>query len=224
MFDSTLAGPNSNANLSVERAEELLASLPVSAGITAWLALDSTQKEQTIVAATLVMDSLEWMGHKCRCEQNLSFPRLIRDCQRCDDANCDKIPYKIELATAYLSAYIGPEGGFVGLAENTGIGPVGIDGLDPFKEVKIGPLVVKMKEQTTNDKSLSSIVGSLPKFVSELIRPYLAGGLDGEIMVDSPSVARFQRRRGGSASYTGTMDIEPTSIRPRSGGWASWWP
>ncbi len=217
-FDSTLSGPNANSNLSVERAEELLGALPQSDGVVAWLGFTDAEKEKTLTAATLVMDSQEWRGNKCRCEQNLSFPRLIQDCLRCDDANCNKIPYKIELATAYLAAYIGPNGGFMGVAESDSIGATGIDGLDPFSEVQIGPLKVKMKDQGTNDKSLASLTGSLPPFVAEMIRPYLAGGMDGEIVMQSPSVARFQRWRRPGTNYTGFYDIGAT-VRPRSGGW-----
>jgi hypothetical protein len=217
-FDSTLSGPNANSNLSIARAEELLEALPQSDGIAAWLTFTDEEKGKTLTAATLVMDSQEWRGSKCRCEQNLSFPRLIQNCSTCDDANCNKIPYKIELATAYLAAYIGPSGGFMGVAENDGIGALGIDGLDPFSEVQIGPLKVKMKDQGTNDKSLASLTGSLPPFVAELIRPYLSGGMDGEIMMDSPSVARFQRRRNYGSNYTGFYDIGAT-VRPRSGNW-----
>jgi hypothetical protein len=212
-FDATLSGPNANSNVSVARAGELLEALPQSEGIVAWLALEIGKKQKSLTAATLVMDSQEWRGHKCRCEQNLSFPRLIENCSTCDDANCNKIPYKIELATAYLAAFIGPNGGFVGLAENDGIGATGLDGLDAFSEVQIGPLKVKMKDMGTGDKSLASLTGNLPGFVAELIRPYLAGGMDGEIMMTSPSVARFRRR-----SKTGYFDIGDT-IRPRSGSW-----
>jgi hypothetical protein len=217
-FDSTLSGPNANSLLSVARAVELLEALPQSDGVTAWLGFETEQQEQSLTAGTLIIDSQEWRGHKCRCEQNLSFPRLIENCSSCDDANCNKVPYKIELAIAYLAAYIGPSGGFVGIAENDGIGASGIDGLDPFSEVEIGPLKVKMKEQTTSDKSLASLTGNLPPFVAELIRPYLAGGMDGEIMMDSPSVARFQRRRNVGSNYTGFYDIGDT-IRPRRGSW-----
>ena len=217
-FDSTLSGPNANSNLSIERAEALVGDLPQSDGIIAWLGLDDSQKGKTLTAATLALDSQEWRGHKCRCEQNLSFPRLIENCSGCDNAYCNKMPYKIELATAYLAVYLGPSGGFTGIAENDSIGALGVDGLDPFAEVQVGPLRVKMKEQSTSDKSLASLTGSLPPFVAELIRPYLGGGMDGEILMESPSVARFQRRRNVGSNYTGFYDIGDT-IRPRRGSW-----
>jgi hypothetical protein len=61
-FVSTLGAPDANSYLSVAKATTLLSELPASTGVSSWLALTNTQKEQSLVAATMAINPLHWKG------------------------------------------------------------------------------------------------------------------------------------------------------------------
>ena len=108
-FVSTIGASDANSFLSVARATTLLGELPVSAGITAWLALTSTQKEQTLVAATMAVNPLKWKGTVATQEQSLSWPRRMKVDGRV--LPYDELPIDFEIAVAYMAAFLGSGGG-----------------------------------------------------------------------------------------------------------------
>lgn len=217
-FDSSVGGAQSNSYVSVAEAESLLQALPVSPGITDWLALTTTEKQQTLVGGTLVLDSLNWIGHVCSEDQRLQWPRLFRYEHRY--SKTDTIPTDIHLATAYMAAFMGPNGGFIGVSSAGSIGG-GVAALEPFDEVELGPIKVKMKEGVTYGDEMTTSIGQIPPFVADLIRRYLDAFGATQGWMTRRSVATAWGGYIGSPSYSGTMYLRGGMVYPRLGGWAS---
>ena len=131
-FVSTLGASNANSFLSVAAATTLLNELPVSAGITAWIALTATQKEQTLVAATMSINPLRYKGRVATAEQSLSWPRLIKIDGR--QLASDDLPLDFEVAVAYMAAYLGSSGGYTAVKykDQGDVPQTGIDYIPPF--------------------------------------------------------------------------------------------
>lgn len=210
-FDATIGGKTAISYIAVEGAEVLLTALPQSSGIVDWLNLDDPEKEQTLVAATAALNSLDWAGEICSCDQRLQWPRKIHGC-RCGVTRCDAIPYEIQLATSYLAAFLGESGGFTGITGEGGVG-----GLEPFDQVKIGPIEVKMKDTSTS--IAGTTLGQIPPFVADLIREFLFGLGMSQGTMSRRSIARAQGSYIGSASYTGNFRLTNGVVTPRFGGW-----
>jgi hypothetical protein len=221
-IDSTLSGAESNSYVSVLEASELLLALPQSPGIAEWLEFPEEDQERTLIGATMTLDALSWAGRKCQCDQRLQWPRLVRGC-RCGATKCDVIPTDIMLATSWLAASLGLEGGFMGVPSTavSEAGVSGVDALDPFSEVTVGPLKVKMKEQTTGANDLGSIVGMIPSFVAELVKEYLNGVNMSQPRLTRRSSALAHDGYIGSPAYSGTMYLKNGKVYPRFGSWTS---
>jgi len=183
----------------VARAEELLGLIPQSAGITAWLALSATEREQSLTGATMTLDVLRWAGDKCSSSQRLSWPRETWRSET-DYTTCSAIPYDLELATAYLAASVGATGS--GLVE-VPAGGGSNQGLSGFEGVTLGPIKVEVRDEGDDSRYGFDI---LPGFVQGLIEKYLGGvGVSSARMVRR-SVARHM---GGywrpAATWTGNF-------------------
>jgi hypothetical protein len=216
LFDPTLGGVTANSYVTVEDARLLLAALPPSPGITAWLSFTLAQQEQTLVAATAVLDSLSWVGRKCSCNQRLEHPRLMKVGRCCND--CSSINSEVKLATVYLAAFLGEQGGFAGIQETGGANAVAA--LEPFDEVTIGPIRVKMKNDSYGDQFATNL-GQIPPFVADLIRPYLNPFGAAEGYLGRESLAKAWGTYIGGPAYTGSMYLRGNMVYPRTGGWAS---
>jgi hypothetical protein len=210
--------PVTDAYVTVEEAVILLSALPPSPGITTWLNLSSEQQGQTLFAAVRVLDCLSWLGHKCSCDQPLEWPRRIA--VGCCCTTCEEIPQDIKLANAYLAAYMGEEGGFTGIKQNTG-GSSALSDLEPFSEVNVGPIKVKLKEDITYGDEPPTNVGQIPPFVADLLRNYLTAFGAREGVMGRRSIARAYGGYIGSPAYSGTMFLRNGKVYPRWGGWAS---
>lgn len=217
-FDSTVGGAAANSYVSVAAAESLLQALPVSPGVTEWLAFTDTQKEQTLVAATFTLDALSWVGHICNCEQKLQWPRYYR--YDCRFSASSVIPDEILLATAYLAASMGVDGGFTAI-QSGGSSTASTADLEPFDEVEIGPIRVKMKEDVTYGDEMTTAIGLIPPFVADLIRRFLNAFGVSEGYMGRRSIARAWGSYMGSPAYSGTMYLRNGMVYPRMGGWAS---
>lgn len=202
----------------VEEAITLLSALPQSPGIASWLDMSETEQEQSLYAATKVLDCLNWAGHKCTCEQELQWPRLIRT--GCCYTKCEEIPQDIKLATAFLAAYMGAEGGFTSIPSGGG-GTTTAAALEPFDQVTVGPIQVKMRQGMTYGDDFSSNIGSIPAFVADLLRNYLNAFGAGQGTLVRDSIAKACGHYIGSPAYSGTMILRNGKVYPRIGGWAS---
>ena len=212
-FDCTFGSPTQTSYICVENADALLASMPQSPGVKEWVeSSDDNAKKQYLNLATQVLDSLCWLGEKCFCEQPLEWPRKVLDCG-CELASCDEIPYDIQLATAYLAAWLATKEDYAFLPGGGGLNGGGgggsidtgndqIAALAPFEEVTIGPINVKMR--ATADLGDGWGWELLPPFVQSLLWKWLCstgpGGIQGggpsftQGNVGRRSVARLHRR------------------------------
>ena len=212
-FDCTFGSPTQTSYICVENADALLASMPQSPGVKEWVeSSDDNAKKQYLNLATQVLDSLCWLGEKCFCEQPLEWPRKVLDCG-CELATCDEIPYDIQLATAYLAAWLATKEDYAFLPGGGGLNGGGgggsidtgndqIAALAPFEEVTIGPINVKMR--ATADLGEGWGWELLPPFVQSLLWKWLCnvgpGGIQGggpsfsQGNVGRRSVARLHRR------------------------------
>ena len=198
-FDCQLGSPTQTSYICVETADMLLASMPQSPGVEDWIkSSDDNAKKRNLNLATQVLDSLCWNGERCDCEQPLEWPRRVMDCA-CELAGCDEIPFDIQLATAYTAAWLAtrkdytflPGGGSLGDSGGSGsgggggsidTGNDGVAGLEPFEEVEIGPIRVKMRQEATFDTGLWGWE-MLPAFIQSLLWRWLCsngpGGMNG---------------------------------------------
>jgi hypothetical protein len=207
----------------VARAEELLGTLPQTDAITDWLALTDDQKTQSLTAATYVLDTLDYKGTKCECGQPQEWPRVIYECG-CALTNCDGLPVELELACAVMACEIGTDASkYLNIHNGSGGGGGGgggIEGLEPFSEVTIGPINVKMKDDfvSIND----TLIELLSPFLLGLLDKFLKGvGPVSQGNVRRPSVARVYGVRGlfPAPAYSGRFYLSNGRVRPRLGRW-----
>ena len=217
-FNCTLGDPNANSYVCLEEAVGLLYSLPQSEGIVAWQASGTDAQERSLIGATMTLDALSWLGCKCTCEQRLEWPRRLQTCPCPSD--CKSIPYDIRLATSYLAAYLGEDGGFIGIEGSSG-STASVGALSDFERVQIGPIEVEMKQNNTYGDQLSTNIGNIPPFVADLIRSYLKSFGITEGRMGRDSIAKTFGYYVGAATYSGTMYLQNGKVYPRIGGWAS---
>ena len=246
-FDCTVGSPTQTSYICVEVADQLLQTVPPSPGVEEWLESDDENaKKRLLNLATQILDSLCWNGTKCSCDQALEWPRIVTDCS-CELANCSEIPFDIQLATAYLAAWLstkkdfawtpgggslnggGGSGGGTGNGGSIDTGNDMLAGLEPFEEVTIGPINVKMRASA----DLGGTWGweYLPPFVQSLLWRWLCsdgpGGIGGagassfrQGNVGRGSVARIKNRLPWQVP--GYMWLRDGVVYPRYGpGWLS---
>lgn len=224
-FDSTLGGATSNSYISLAQATEILESLPASEGITSWLGYTDTEKEQTLVGATLVLDPLSWIGCKCSEEQQLNWPRKIKggSCEfgsKVYLVNCEEMPHKMMVAVAYLAAYIGPDGGFTGIpAPVDATQAASLQSVKDYDEIKIGPITVKPKQESEWAEYPETNLERIPPFVSDLIKPFLSAFGVKEGRIYRNSVGRAAGYYIGSPAYSGRFYLRNGKVTPRFGSW-----
>ena len=230
-FDATLGGENSNSFVAVARAVELLSDLPSSAGINDWLNYSEAEQEQTLVASSFSIDPLPWKGDICSTIQALSWPRRIYyDGQY---TYCDAMPRDIELAVAYTAAFMGKEGGYVGVgtgggesesdsAPFPGLTPADLAGYDQV-DLGNGALRLKLSEQG----AIKTGVGFIPAFAADLLRKYINSAKDFKTtQFRNRSVAQISNpfinpSRLKKTESTIIYDSTNNKLYPKTGGWLS---
>lgn len=120
-----------------------------------------------------------------------------------------------------MAAFMGEQGGFIGIASSGTAGGSSVAGLEPFAEVTVGPIKVKMKEDATYGDELTTNLGQIPPYVADLIRQYLNAFGAREGFMGRRSIARAWGGYIGSPAYSGTMYLRGNKVYPRVGGWAS---
>lgn len=213
-FVSTLGASDANSYLSVARATTLLGDLPVSSGITSWLALATENKQRTLIAATMTINPLNWKGRPTGMEQSLAWPRIIK----ADHfyLPTDELPIDFEMAVAYMAAFLGSSGGYTAV---TGDGGVALQQNSQYDEVELGngALRVKFKEGDT----LQSGIEYIPAFTMDILSRYIIDAGFNQSTVSRPSTARVN-------PYAPFAPYRPNNVRfvggkvyPRTGGWYS---
>ena len=230
-FDATVGGTQSTSYVSVDEARVILANMPQSPGIAEWLLLPLVEQQQTLNAATQVLNPLDWKGCKCSCDQRLEWPRTVNDAA-CQQADCSQIPYDIKLATTLLAATIAARGGLIdvpgsgGGSGGGGSGGGGFSELEGVKSATVGPLSIEFFADADFQVDSNWGWNSLPGYVQGILARWLAGGGGfhgagwGTYDVYRGSVAKARRRL--PTAYTGTMyRLGNGTWVPRVGGWAS---
>lgn len=189
--------------------------LPDSPGVVSWLALDNSQKEKTLVAATMTINPLRWKGFVATAEQSLAWPRKIKiDGRRLPP---DELPLDFEYAIAYMAAFLTTNGGYTGIpSENDG--GVGLQQNNQYEEVELGSgaLRVKFKDEDQGQSGFEYI----PPFVMDILSKYIIDSSFHQPYVSRTSTARITPFYSGAA-YGRRIRVAGGSVFPAYGGWYS---
>lgn len=214
-FVSTLGASDANSYLSVARATTVLSELPPSAGVAAWAALTSTQKEQTLVAATMAINPLQWKGQPTSAEQSLAWPRrIIADYYY---APSDELPVDFEIGVAYMAAFLGINGGYTGIADSDG-GATRRQNSE-YEEVELGRGDLRVKFSQNQDSQTGMLF--IPPFSMDIFAKYMIRG-----SFYQPRVRRESTARVGYRGFVARQ--KPSGVRyvngqlwPYGGSWSS---
>ena len=214
-FVSTLGAVNANSYLSVARATTLLSELPASVGVSAWLTLTTTQKEQSLVAATMSINPLHWKGQPATSEQSLAWPRRVAaDYYYAPE---DELPVDFEIGVAYMAAFLGTNGGYTGISGTDG-GATRYKNSE-YDEVTLGGtsegLIVKFNKDQMSQTGMLFI----PPFSMDIFARYMIRG-----DFYQPKVRRESTARVGYRGFVSTQ--RPSGVRyingqlwPYGGSW-----
>jgi hypothetical protein len=215
-FVSTLGATNANSFISVARATSLLGEIPQSPGITTWLALGDTPKQQTLVAATMAINPLKWKGFVATQEQSLAWPRRIKIDGR--TLPVDELPLDFEIAVAYMGAFLTTTGGYTGISAANDGGVTMMEN-DQYEEVELGSGSLRVKYK--NDDSVQSGFDVIPPFAMDILSKYVLDSSFNQPFVTRRSVARIDRYYGAAAFRESGIRIAGGQVFPTYGGWAS---
>jgi hypothetical protein len=212
-FVSTLGAPDANSLLSVAEATALLSDLPPSSGVAAWLTLNTTQKQQTLVAATMAINPLQWKGQPSSSEQSLAWPRrIVADYYFAPD---DELPIDFKIGVAYMAAFLGINGGYTGIADSDG-GSTRRENSE-YEEVELGRSDLRVKF----DKSGMSQSGALfiPPFSMDIFAKYMIRGSFYQPRVTRESTARIGYRGFVTRSKPSAVRMINGQLWPYGGSW-----
>lgn len=215
-FDSTLGASNATSFVSVARATSLLSDLPQSPGIASWLALNTTQKEQTLVAATMTINPLKWKGTIKDPSQSLAWPRYISIDGRM--LSIDELPLDFEIAVSYMAAFLTTTGGYTGIdSENDG--GVSLREDEQYDEVNLGGGALQIKYRDRD--SMQSGFEFIPPFAMDILSKYIIDSSFHQSTLTKSSVARIDRYYASSAFRGRRISFSGGKVFPVYGGWAS---
>jgi len=215
-FVPTLGASNANSFVSVARASSLLSELPASPGITSWLSLSATQKEQTLVAASMTINPLKWKGAVATQEQSLAWPRMIKIDGRV--LPNDELPLDFEIAVSYMAAFLTATGGYTGLASDND-GGVTLRQNDQYEEVELGSGALRVKYK--NDDSSQSGFEFIPPFAMDILSRYIIDSSFHQPYLTKNSVAMVDPFYAAGAFRGRRIRFSGGQIFPSYGGWAS---
>ena len=214
-FVSTLGASDANSFLSVARAASLLGDLPASAGVTAWLALTTTQKEQTLVASTMTINPLKWKGRVVDDVQSLAWPRLIKIDGR--QLQTDSLPIDFEIAVAYMAAFLGSGGGYTAVAVNDG--GASLRSTNQYEEVDLGDGALRVKFKQGDNPQTG--IDYIPPFTMDILHRYIVDPSFNQPYVSRSSTARIDPYYGRAAFRPSGVRFVGDQVFPAQGGWYS---
>lgn len=147
-LDATLAGASSNSYVDLAEAMAIAENIP---GGDEWIAaVTADEKVYSLIAATALLETLQYRGTVCTTTQRLKWPREGVDCEG-RPFDCTAIPYKIKEAEVMLA---------IQMAKNPGgiIGGGGIDNTPAgtfVKRQKLGDLEIEY-DQFSRDNAGSN--------------------------------------------------------------------
>jgi hypothetical protein len=215
-FVSTLGASDANSFLSVARATTLLGELPVSPGVTAWIALTNTQKEQSLVAATMSINPLRFKGTVATAEQSLSWPRQIKVDGR--QLSLTELPLDFEVAVAYMAAYLGSGGGYTSVAANDGGST--LLSTNQYDEVELGNGALRVKYKNQGDIPQTGI-DYIPPFAMDILSRYMNDPSFHQPYLTRSSTARIDPYYSNTAFRPSRIRVVGGQVFPARGGWGT---
>ena len=216
-FVSTLGAADANSYLSVARATTLLSELPASTGVAAWLTLTTTQKEQSLVAATMSINPLHWKGQPATSEQSLAWPRRVAADYYY--APQDELPVDFEIGVAYMAAFLGTNGGYTGISSTDG-GATRYKNSE-YDEVTLGGtsegLTVKFNKEQMSQTGMLFI----PPFSMDIFARYMIRGDFYQPKVRRESTARVGYRGFVSGQRPSGVRYINGQLWPYGGSWSN---
>jgi len=212
-FVSTLGAPDANSYLSVAEATALLGEIPASYGIQQWLALNNSQKQQTLVAATMAINPLQWKGKPAGPDQSLAWPRLmIADYYY---SEIDELPLDFKMGVAYMAAFLGISGGYTGIRDADG--GVKRQKNSEYEEVELGDGDLRVKF----DKSGMAQTGALfiPPYSMDIFQRYMIRGDFVQPRVRRESTARVGYRGFVTRQKPSGVRMINGQLWPYGGSW-----
>ena len=77
-LNCTVGDPAANSYVCLDEAEEIAANIP---GGAEWIALTEEEKVFSLIAATALLETLQYRGEICSTSQRLKWPRQGEDCE-----------------------------------------------------------------------------------------------------------------------------------------------
>ena len=142
VLDATLAGASSNSFVTLAEAEAIAINI---IGGDAWTALSEDEKVFSLIAATQLLETLQYRGQICTTTQRLRWPRTGVDCEG-REFSCTAIPYRIQEAEVMLALQLAKDPGGI-------IGGGGVDNAPAgtfVKRVKLGDLEQEFAQFNNN--------------------------------------------------------------------------
>jgi hypothetical protein len=110
-LNCTLGDPAANSYVCLDEAEQIAANIP---GGDEWIALSEDEKVLSLIAATALLETLQYRGEICTTTQRLKWPRQGTDCEG-RPFTCTDIPYKVKEAAVMLAMQMAKDpGGIIG--------------------------------------------------------------------------------------------------------------
>ena len=144
-LNCTLGDPAANSFVCLDEAEQIAANIP---GGDEWIALSEDEKVYSLIAATALLETLQYRGEICTATQRLKWPRNGVDCEG-RPFDCTAIPYKVKEATVMLAMQMAKDPGGI-------IGGGGVDTLPPgifVSKEKLGDLEINYAQYNNNSAS-----------------------------------------------------------------------
>ena len=212
-FVSTLGAPDANSYLSVAEATALLQDLAPSFGVQQWLALNTQQKQQTLITATMAINPLQWKGRPASQEQSLAWPRLlVADYYY---SQVDELPIDFRTAVAYMAAFLGINGGYTGIQDADGGSKRQRN--SEYEEVELGNGALRVKF----DKSGMAQTGQLfiPPYSMDIFQKYMIRGDFVQPRVRRESTARVGYRGFVTRQKPSGVRMINGQLWPYGGSW-----
>jgi len=145
VLDATLAGATSNSYVDLAEAVAIARNIP---GGDDWVALTDDEKVYSLIAATALLETLQYRGEICTTTQRLKWPRVGEDCEG-RPFDCTAVPYKIKEAEVMLAMQMAKDPGGI-------IGGGGVDNSPAgtfTKRQKLGDLEIEYAQFNNNSAS-----------------------------------------------------------------------
>jgi len=110
-LDATLNGSSSNSYVDLAEAVAIARNI---IGGDDWIALSDDEKIYSLIAATAMLETLQYRGEVCTTTQRLKWARKGEDCEG-RPFDCTAIPYRIKEAEVMLAIQMAKDpGGIIG--------------------------------------------------------------------------------------------------------------